>query len=95
MIVRILKLLKEEHLQLIDEMMESGDFVDGASTTGAPTKPVKHNLQLDLVTHPRQTEFYSKMSELYTRHPLIRSSVYPKKMTLPLLSKYGEGQSYG
>ncbi len=95
MIVRILKMLQGDHLKLIDEMIETGDFVDGATTTGTPTKAVKHNLQIDLASHPRQPEFYRAVSELFTRHPIVKSAVYPRKMTLPLLSKYGEGQAYG
>ncbi|MEQ8952998.1 MAG: Fe2+-dependent dioxygenase [Gammaproteobacteria bacterium] len=95
MIVRILKMLQTEQLQLIDELMNTGEFIDGASTTGVPTKPVKHNLQLDMANHPRQAELYRAVTELFTRHPMLRSSTYPKKMTMPLLSSYSEGQSYG
>ncbi len=53
MFIRIAKLLNEAQFHFADEFVSTGSFVDGAATTGIPTKTVKKNLQIDLKNHPK------------------------------------------
>ena len=95
MLVRILKLLNEDQLKAVEDVIASGQFEDGAITTGAPTKAVKNNEQLALASHPGHQEILRGINELFLKHPLIRSTALPLRITPPLISRYREGQAYG
>lgn len=95
MFVRIPKLINETQLNFLDEFVTAGSFADGKATTGAPTKAVKNNLQIDLVNHPKRDEFFALISKSMNENKVVRSTVQPLRMTLPLLSKYETGMAYG
>lgn len=95
MYLRVPKFLNDENLMLVDELIADGKFSDGAATTGAPTKSVKKNLQIDFAQHPRRDEFLQMISSVANSNTMMRSSAYPRRMTHPLLSKYETGMSYG
>ena len=95
MFVRIPDLLNEQQLQFVDELINSGSFSDGAATTGEPTKSVKHNLQLDLDQHPKREEFLRMITQLVTTHRVVRATTMPKRLSVPLISKYQAGMAYG
>ncbi|NKB35110.1 MAG: Fe2+-dependent dioxygenase [Pseudomonadales bacterium] len=95
MFIRIAKLLNESQLSFLDEFVTSGNFVDGSATTGVPTKAVKKNLQIDLANHPKRDEFFKLISQAMNENKIVRSSVLPLRMTLPILSKYETNMSYG
>lgn len=80
MFVRIEKLLNEQHLALIDELIESCPWTDGAATTGGPTKALKHNLQLDLADAPRRDEFFQAIAQLINSHTVLRAMIWPRRM---------------
>lgn len=95
MYLRIPKFLNAEKLQFIDKLIVDGQFTDGASTAGAPTKSVKKNLQIDFTEHPQRDKFLQVMTTTVNSNPIMRSAALPKRMTYPLLSKYSEGMAYG
>ncbi len=95
MFVRIPNVLNKENLQFVDELVAHGKFADGAATTGAPTKSVKHNLQLDLAAHPRRDEFLRMINQALNANSVVRGVAMPKRMTMPLISKYETGMAYG
>lgn len=95
MFVRIPQLLNDENLKLVDTIIETGNFVDGAATTGAPTKAVKQNLQLELMKHPKREDLVRMFTQVFNENPIVRSATLPKRMTLPLISKYLPGMAYG
>ncbi|PCJ17410.1 MAG: Fe2+-dependent dioxygenase [SAR86 cluster bacterium] len=95
MYLRIPQLLNADTLKLVDELIATGNFKDGAETTGIPTKSVKKNVQLDLESHPQREEFLRQVTQAVNENPIIRSAAIPRRMTLPLVSKYGPGMSYG
>lgn len=95
MYLRIPNLLDEASLKLVDEIIAAGDFADGAATTGAPTKPVKKNLQIDFAEHPQRDQFMQMITHTVNTNSMMRSAAMPRRMTFPLLSKYEKGMSYG
>lgn len=95
MYLHIPKLLNEESLKLVDELVASGEFVDGTATTGAPTKSVKKNLQINFNEHPKREQFLQMITATVNTTPLMRTATLPRRMTYPLLSKYEEGMAYG
>ncbi len=95
MYLRIPKLLDEESLKLVDGLVKAGPFTDGAATTGAPTKSVKKNLQINLNEHPQRDQFLQMITSTVNTNPMMRSAALPRRMTFPLLSKYETGMAYG
>ncbi len=95
MYLRVPKFLDEEKLKLIDGLIAGGQFVDGATTTGGPTKAVKQNLQIDFSQHPERDAFLQLISTAVNSNPIMRTAALPRRMTYPLLSKYQTGMAYG
>ncbi|HAJ75505.1 MAG TPA: Fe2+-dependent dioxygenase [Gammaproteobacteria bacterium] len=95
MFVRIQKLLSDDNLRKVDELVASGKFLDGKATAGGPTKRLKNNLQLDLASHPKKEEFLRLVNEVMNSHPSVRSAAVPRHMTAPIISKYEKGMFYG
>lgn len=95
MFIKIPKLLSDENLSLINEIVDSGNFVDGSGTTGNATKSIKNNLQMDLAAHPRKDEFMQVTTQSLQNHPVVRATALPKAITVPLVSEYQQGMSYG
>ncbi|MBT73891.1 MAG: Fe2+-dependent dioxygenase [Gammaproteobacteria bacterium] len=95
MFVRIQKLLSDDNLRQVDELVVSGKFLDGKATAGTPTKRLKNNLQLDLDSHPKKEEFVELITKVMNSHPSVRSAAVPRHMTVPIISKYEKGMFYG
>jgi PKHD-type hydroxylase len=95
MYLRVPKFLNAENLKLIDEIVAGSNFVDGAATTGGPTKAVKKNLQIDFSQHPQRDQLSKIISTNLNSNPILRAATLPSRMTNPLLSKYEKGMSYG
>ena len=93
MYLRVPKFLDDEKLKLIDGLIASGQFVDGATTTGGPTKAVKQNLQIDFSKHPERDAFLQLISTAVNSNPIMRTAALPRRMTYPLLSKYETGMA--
>ncbi len=88
-------LLDEASLKLVDEIIASGQFADGAATTGAPTKSVKNNLQLNFDEHPKREQFLQMITSTVNSNARMRAATLPRRMTHPMLSKYQQGMAYG
>jgi PKHD-type hydroxylase len=95
MFVRIDKLLDTQQLDYIDELIAEGSWIDGAETTGGPTKALKYNLQLDLGKSSRRNEFVETIGQVVNASKTLRTMLWPLRMTAPLISKYTEGMAYG
>lgn len=95
MFMRVQNVLNAENLQFVEELATHGKFVDGGSTTGAPTRSAKHNLQLDLATHPKRDDFVRMITQAVNANAAIRTIALPKRITMPLISKYTQDMAYG
>lgn len=95
MFVKIPKLLSDADLAKIDKVIASGTFLDGAATTGNATKPVKHNVQLDLAKSPRKEDLLEVLNRTMNVNSTVRAAILPRRMSVPLVSKYSKGMSYG
>ena len=95
MYLRIPKFLNDQSLTFVDELIARSQFIDGAATTGAPTKAAKRNLQIDFAQHPQRDQFMQMITTTVNSNPMMRSAALPRRMTYPLLSKYETGMSYG
>lgn len=95
MYLRVPKFLDDEAMKLVDDFLAAGSFIDGAATTGTPTKSVKKNLQIDFGSHPKRDEFLQLITAKVNANAMMRATALPHRMTYPLISKYETGMSYG
>ena len=68
-------------------------FADGSATAGRFAKEVKANDQA--APSPALDAITAKVGAALTGHPVFASAVRPKAMTRLILSRYGQGQTYG
>lgn len=95
MFVRIEKLLPEDQLQQLLQLIDAGEFIDGGDSAGAPARAVKHNRQLNLATLPGREALNDLLSRALFTHPQVRAAALPRRMTVPLVSRYESGMEYG
>lgn len=95
MYLRVPKFLNDQNLKLVDELIASSQFIDGAATTGGPTKAAKKNLQVDFSQNPQRDQLLQMITTTLNSNPMLRAATLPRRMTHPLLSKYEKGMSYG
>ena len=92
MIVRIPDVLSTDEVGQLQDVLTVAEFVDGKLTAGWYAKQVKHNQQL-----PGKVakDIREQISSALQRHPLFQAVVRPKRIHSILVSRYGEGMSYG
>ncbi len=95
MYVRIPKLLNEEQVAAITDMMTSATFVDGMTTGGPAVKSVKNNLQVDRDQTDGITEIDETVLRALATNGTVRGAVLPRRILPPYYSKYTEGMAYG
>jgi len=78
----------------IQSFAESLEFVDGGKTANGAAKKIKSNLQADYRTSEEKRTI-SKIAQAIQGHALVQSYFFPKKLTVPMVSKYMPGMSYG
>lgn len=68
-------------------------FDDGRKTAGRFAKGVKSNGQA--APSPERDAILAQVGRAIAAHPVFRSAARPKSTTPLILSRYGEGQTYG
>ncbi|CCQ74867.1 Fe2+-dependent dioxygenase [Magnetospira sp. QH-2] len=95
MFVRIPKLLNDQALARIDEILAEAPFIDGKKTAGAQAQKVKNNLQMDRENTPDAKEVEGLIAQAVSRHPLIRTMAMPVRVMAPMIARYEVGMGYG
>lgn len=88
-------LLKPEELGLIDRLLESAAFVDGAATATDAAKAVKQNLQLPKHGSAERQQIGAVVMNAISQSPLIHAALMPKMVLQPIVSRYEPGMHYG
>lgn len=68
-------------------------FVDGRASSN-PGSQVKHNLQPE-ATDPAYLEAGALVKQAMFRNPVLRDYAYPKRIAMPMVTKYVPGMEYG
>ena len=95
MFARVENFLNQDQLTRLEQIIAANKFVDGSATTGAPTKRYKHNLQLEFGSQGQRDELVAMVMQILNTNPLARIITLPKRITQPMINKYGPGMSYG
>lgn len=88
-------LLKPAEIALIDQMLQSARFEDGAATATDAAKSVKRNLQLPKTGSMEKQQIEAVVMHAIYQSPLIQAALMPKIILPPLVSKYEPGMHYG
>ena len=91
----IANVLNPEEMTRLNEIFDSSDgFVDGRKTAGRRAARVKRNEQLDRAAE-EISEAQTLVLSALNRSPVFRRLTLPKTVAPPLISRYGQGMSYG
>ena len=88
-------LLKPAEIDLIERLLESAAFEDGAGTASDAAKSVKKNLQLPRRGSPEQQQIGAVVLHAIRQSPLIHAALMPKIVLQPIISRYEPGMHYG
>jgi PKHD-type hydroxylase len=91
---QIFRLLEREEVDAVVWFVAQQVFADGRSTAHGLARAVKHNLQIDR-TGPELSEADRILISALQRNPDFQSFAYPKRIMLPMFSRYDPGMEYG
>jgi len=91
---QIFRILDREEVDRISSNLTRGVFVDGKLTAQGPARAVKHNLQLER-TGPELSEIDRILVAALQRNRDFHAFALPKRIMLPLFSRYEPGMEYG
>lgn len=88
-------LLKPMELDLINRLISSAHFEDGAATATDAAKSVKRNLQLPKNGSLEKQQIDAVVMHAIAQSPLIQNALMPTRILPPIISKYEPGMHYG
>jgi PKHD-type hydroxylase len=94
MLIRISQFLKPKAVRQLQDLAMSSRFADGRATAGDRVTDVKHNEQLD-PTKEQAAQLSEILSQAVQNNETFRFFAYPRRMTAPMISRYGPGMQYG
>lgn len=94
MLISISQVLDTDHLALVNGLLETLVWKDGAETAGRVARSVKRNQQADL-TQTVGLKVEQILSEAIRRHPVLSAAAQPGRFSNLLVSKTEAGGGYG
>ena len=91
---QVFRLLDREEVDAVVAFMARQQFVDGKITAGGLAGSVKHNLQVPRAAGDLNEADHILISALQ-RQREFQTFAYPKRIMLPLYSRYDPGMNYG
>jgi len=94
-ILQLPQLLSAAALQEIDNLLPQINFEDGKATAHGPAREVKNNLQAARDQNPAKHRVQEIVFTALAQNPLVQTAFMPKAILPPIISKYGNGMTYG
>jgi PKHD-type hydroxylase len=91
--LKVPDLLTPDEVARLRDLAKRVRFVDGRSASN-PGSQVKNNLQPE-ATDPAYLEAGKLVQQAFFRNALVRAYAYPKRIAMPMLTKYEPGMEYG
>jgi PKHD-type hydroxylase len=91
---RIFRLLELEELEVVSSYVSGQAFSDGRITARGIAREVKNNLQIER-SGPEWTEADRILIAALQRNPDFQSFAYPRRIMMPMFSRYDPGMEYG
>jgi PKHD-type hydroxylase len=94
MLVIIPSVIGPKDLELVSQLFEQAEFVDGKLSAGMAAQLVKKNEEMD-----QKSDIYKQLNGLVLRnlmrHPVFKNAALPNKMGSPFYARYRQGKQYG
>ena len=90
----IRKVLSAEDLARVTARLATSGWVNGLETAGSQAAEVKRNLQL-AADSPEANELGELIKKSVLAHPRFTPLALPRRMSLPMMSRYDVGMEYG
>src|SRR5579862_7401422 len=90
----VFRLLQREEVETVVSFVARQNFVDGSSTAHGLARAVKNNLQIDR-TGPEFSKADRILVSALQRNRDFQSFALPKRIMMPLFSRYDPGMEYG
>ncbi len=90
----IRKVLSAEDLARVTARLAASGWVNGLETAGSQAAEVKRNLQL-AADSPEANELGELVKKSVLAHPRFTPLALPRRMSLPMMSRYEVGMEYG
>jgi PKHD-type hydroxylase len=87
-------ILNGAELREVGKIIAKGTFVDGKDTAGFRAKRVKNNAQLKKQSEDEKT-LNKMLREKLLESARFKSVAFPKRIAIPLISRYTPGMEYG
>lgn len=94
MAFEIIHLLEREEVDFFVSKLSAASFADGRMTAKGMARTVKNNLQVER-DGPVQSELDKKFLAALDRNETFQGFTFPKRVMLPIYSKYEPGMHYG
>jgi PKHD-type hydroxylase len=91
---RVFRLLEREELEVVSAYVSGQAFSDGRATAHGIAREVKNNLQVER-SGPEWSEADRILISALQRNPDFQSFAYPRRIMLPMFSRYDPGMEYG
>ncbi|MFW2439845.1 MAG: Fe2+-dependent dioxygenase [Arenicellales bacterium] len=94
MLLRIKHLIPSDKLQIVREILDSAEFVDGRLSAGKEAASVKNNEELPQ-NHPEMARLNNIVMGHLVNHPIYKYGVLPHRIAAPFYARYTTGKQYG
>lgn len=94
MLLRIKNVLDAQRLQEVQEMLATGEFVDGRFSAGMEAAKVKNNQELS-PNSPLHRRLNALVMGPLVQHPEYQAAVLPLRVATAFYARYTPGMTYG
>lgn len=94
MLLRIKNVLDAQRLQEVQELLATGEFVDGRFSAGMEAAKVKNNQELSL-NSPLHRRLNAMVMGPLVQHPEYQAAVLPLRVATAFYARYTPGMTYG
>lgn len=88
-------LLDAARLAQVLELVATAPFIDGRATAGKMLSSIKNNEQVDRQNYSGRSTLDDLLVKVLFENPRVMVTVYPMRITPPLIARYRPGMAYG
>jgi PKHD-type hydroxylase len=94
MLIQIPKLLSQQQLNAIQNILADAEFIDGKLSAGKMAETVKQNQEISS-SNPVLNQLNNIVMNCLIKDTLYIGATFPQKVATPFYAKYTKGMSYG
>lgn len=94
MLITIEKILDQQRLNYVNDVLSKANFVDGKLSAGMAAKRVKNNEEL-AADETQMQQLNNLVMGCLVQHPEFQAAAIPHRVAAPYYARYGKGMTYG